>query len=106
MKPNSRPTLQEVMQILREHLPDLKNRYGVQSLGIFGSYVRGEQKARSDLDILVTFEERAEHPLTLLEFIALENELSKMLGVKVDLVEKDTLKPRIGRSILQEVVPV
>jgi predicted nucleotidyltransferase len=75
----------------------------VRSLGFFGSFVRGEQNRRSDLDILVEFEER---DLTLLQFIALENELSGLLGVKVDLVERRALKPAIGKHILQEVVAV
>jgi predicted nucleotidyltransferase len=101
MTQRSRPTLEEIRHVLRAHLPDLRERYGVTSLGIFGSYVRDEQCQRSDLDLLVEFDER---PLTLLQFIALENELSDRLGVKVDLVEKCTLKPAIGRHILQEVV--
>jgi len=96
-------SLEEIRRILREYLPELRERYGVKSLGIFGSFVRGEQTHRSDVDILVEFEDR---PLTLFQFIALEQELSGILGMKVDLVEKCTLKPAIGRNILQEVVPV
>jgi len=65
--------------------------------------VRGKQKRNGDLDILVEFDDRS---LTLLQFIALEHELSALLGVKVDLVEKNSLKPAIGRHILQEAVPV
>ncbi len=89
--------------MLRAQLPELRMRYGVRSLGVFGSYVRGEQGEESDLDLLVEFDER---PLTLLQFIALENELSDRLGVKVDLVEKSALKPAIGQRILQEIVPL
>jgi len=74
----------------------------VKSIGIFGSYVRGEEKRRSNLDILVEFEESAE--LSLSDFIKLENYLSEELGVKVDLVEKSILKLRIGKHILGEVV--
>jgi predicted nucleotidyltransferase len=96
-----RPTLAEIQSTLQTQLPGLHGRYGVTSLGIFGSYVRGEQRKRSDLDVLVEFDER---PLTLLQFTALENELSDQLGVKVDLVEKCALKPAIGRRILQEVL--
>jgi len=101
--PKIGPDLDQVICLLRQHLPELRRCYGVRSLGIFGSYVRGEQKRRSDLDLLVEFEDRL---LTLLQIIALERELSKLVGVKVDLVEKQTLKPAIGRQILQEVVPV
>jgi uncharacterized protein len=98
-----RPSLDEILRILQAHLPELRGRYGVRTLGVFGSYVRGEQRPRSDLDLLVEFDER---PLTLIQVIALEHYLSDLLGVKVDLVEKNTLKPTIGRHIPQEVLPV
>ncbi len=68
---------------------------------MFGSYVRGEQTPDSDLDLLVEFDHR---PLTLLQFIALEYDLSDRLHITVDLVMKTALKPRIGERILQEVV--
>lgn len=91
------------MERLREALPEFQERYGVKTLGIFGSYLRGEERRKSDLDILVEFEER---PLTLFQFIHLQNSLSDLLGVEVDLVEKGALKPAIGRRILEEVVPI
>jgi len=78
----------------------LREKYKVTDIGFFGSYVRNEQNRDSDLDILVEFEE----PLSLLEFISLENHLSDITGVKVDLVMKSALKPRIGKHILGEVV--
>ncbi len=87
-------------RILRQHLPEIRERYQVKSLGIFGSYIRGEQKKRSDLDLLVEFES---YP-SLFEFVHLQNELSKLVGIKVDLVTKSGLKPAIGRRILAEVV--
>lgn len=65
--------------------------------------MRGEQRADSDLDLLVEFDDR---PLSLLQVITLEHELSDLLGVKVDLVERHVLRPRIGRQILAEVVPL
>ena len=95
--------LAHYVTLLRQHLPALRDHYGVHSLGVFGSYVRGEQRPRSDLDLLVEFDAR---PLTLIQVITLEQHLSDLLGVQVDLVEKKTLKPAIGRHILQEVVPV
>jgi len=91
--------LEEIVARLRRHLPELRERYGVTSLGIFGSYLRGEKRPDSDLDLLVEFDDR---PLSLLEFVALENELGDLLGVKVDLVDKRALKPAIGRCILEE----
>ncbi|MGD0089068.1 MAG: nucleotidyltransferase family protein [Planctomycetota bacterium] len=72
------------------------------SLGVFSSYVRHEQQAGSDLDILVSFHETP----GLFRFIELENYLSDLLGVRVDLVMADSLKPRIKPRVLAEVVPV
>ncbi len=93
--------LECIIQTLKVMLPELHDRYGVISLGVFGSYVRGEQTPDSDLDLLVEFDHR---PFTLLQFIALEYELSDELQIKVDLVEKSVLKPKISERILQEVV--
>ena len=91
-----------VKTVLRRHLPFLADEYHVDSLGFFGSYVREEQGPSSDLDVLVTFDQAP----SLLKFIELENYLTDALGVKVDLVVKDTLKKRIGDRILNEVVPL
>jgi predicted nucleotidyltransferase len=87
---------------LRRHLPELVERFHVRSLGVFGSYVHQEQRPGSDLDLLVTFNQ----PPGLLAFLALENHLTDLLGVHVDLVMEDALKPHIGERILAEVVPV
>ncbi len=97
------PDREEVLTKLRLALPQLCERYGVERLALFGSFARGEPTRRSDLDVLVEFDDR---PLTLLQFISLEGELSDLLGLKVDLVEKQALKPRIGRRILKELIPV
>ena len=92
----------ELRRILRQHLPLLRERYGVASLGLFGSYVRHEAGPESDLDILVRFR------LTpgLIRFVELENYLADLLGVRVDLVMADALKPTVGRRVLAEVVAV
>jgi hypothetical protein len=94
--------LQKIIDILHEQRPFLVEKYNVASLELFGSYVRHEQRRDSDLDILVTFSK----PPSLLKFVNLENHLSDRLGVKVDLVMRDSLKPDIGKNILREVVPV
>ncbi len=94
--------LQQLIQELHAQLPLLSERYKVESLGVFGSFVRHEQSSDSDLDVLVTFSE----PPSLLGFIELENYLSDTLGVKVDLAMKDALKNRIGERILKEVVEI
>ena len=80
----------------------MNESFRVKSLGIFGSYVRGQTKRGSDLDLLVEFHRAP----TMFEFVRLERYLANVLGVKVDLVMKSALKPEIGKSILAEVVPV
>ena len=98
------PSVEQILTTLRAEMPELRERYRVRNLWVFGSYVRGEVSKRSDLDLLVEFEDR--NPLTLFGFVRLERELGEFLGVKVDLVEKSVLKPAIGRRILEHVVPV
>lgn len=95
-------TLQEIQTALQQHLPDVQQKYQVRRLGIFGSFVRGEQTDTSDVDVLVEFDPNAR--FGLLTFCQLENDLSELLQRKVDLVMKDGLKPRLGERILQEVI--
>lgn len=90
--------LDEIRAKLKSLLPLLHERYHVQTLEVFGSYVRGEARSESDLDLLVTFNEVP----TLFQFVGLENFLSDELGIKVDLVMKDSLKPNISKYILEE----
>jgi predicted nucleotidyltransferase len=94
--------LEEIKQKLTQNSTHLKQQYHITQLGIFGSYIRGEATENSDLDILVEFEPKAR--FGLLTFCELENYLSELLSLKVDLVMKDGLKPHIGNNILQEVV--
>ncbi|MBF8266435.1 MAG: putative nucleotidyltransferase [Dehalococcoidia bacterium] len=94
--------LERIIATLRESMLFLAERYGVKTLQVFGSYVRGEQKRRSDVDILVEFSDT----IDLLDFINLERRLSELLGVKVDLVMKDALKPRLKDRILDEALSV
>jgi uncharacterized protein len=96
-------SLDEVVDLLRKHIPDLSERYGVIAIGVFGSWARGVTHPNSDLDLLVELDDPS---LSLLRFVALKNELSDLLGIPVDLVEKDGLKPAIGKRILSEVVYV
>lgn len=93
---------EEIKEILSKIKPIAQEKYKVKELGIFGSYVRGEQNAASDVDILIDFEQSP----SLLRFIELENYLSDAIGIKVDLVMKRVLKPRIGENILAEVIYV
>lgn len=95
-------TVAEIICILKKHEKELNRRFGVKRIGIFGSYIRNEDRGESDLDILIEFEQDGD--IGLLKFVEIENYLSDLLGVKVDLVEKSTLKPMIGKQILKEVV--
>ena len=94
--------LEEIQEILMQKKPILRERFKVKEIGIFGSFVRGEEKDTSDLDILVELE----RPVGLIKFVGLQNYLSDELGEKVDLVTKSALKPRIKKNILSEVVYV
>jgi uncharacterized protein len=96
--------LEEVRGALRALVPELERDYGVTSIGLFGSYVRGEQDGASDLDLLVEFD--PDRDLSLLEFVGLQLELSDRLGVRVDLVEKRSIKPGLRDRILHEAVPL
>jgi uncharacterized protein len=89
-------------QALRSELPLLKERWGVEALGLFGSRLRGDARPDSDLDLLVSFE----HPPSLLQLVELEQYLGDLLNVKVDVVLRNSLKPRIGRRILAEAIAV
>lgn len=94
--------LDSIVDLLRSDLPRLQREYAVRSLGLFGSYIRGKQKKGSDLDILVDFEEVP----GMFRFLDLERDLSQLLKVRVDLVQREALKPAIGKRILQEVITV
>jgi len=93
-------SLDEIRRLLRQEMPRLRGEHSVRSLEIFGSFVRGEASENSDLDLLVVFDDAP----TLFGFIRIEDELSQLLGVKVDLVMKDGLKPALGARILAEAV--
>jgi len=95
-------TKEEILKILKEEFSYLREKYNVKSIGLFGSYARDEQKDRSDVDILVEFSK----PIGFFKFMELEEYLSKKLGVKVDLVTSDALKPMIKSQIMREVVYV
>ncbi|EHR79124.1 hypothetical protein OCC_01304 [Thermococcus litoralis DSM 5473] len=89
-------TLEEIEKILREHKEELRRKFKVKEIGIFGSYVRGEQSEVSDVDILVDFYE----PLGW-EIVDLKDYLESLLGVKADLVTKNGVmrKPELWKYI-------
>jgi len=93
--------LKRQLEILK---PVLEKEFQVETIGIFGSYTQNRQNKKSDLDILVTFQEP--NDIDLIDFIALKQFLSRKLKVKVDLVQKDALKIQIKDKILQETIYV
>ena len=95
-------TLDEIKNTISKYKTYLIDNFKVKSISVFGSYLRGEIKKNSDLDVLVEFSET----IDLFEFIKLENYLADILGCKVDLVMKDALKPRIRDRILLEAVSI
>lgn len=98
------PSIGDIQQVLRQHMPRLKKQYGIRSLEIFGSYVHGQQKMKSDLDLLVDFDNTV--PISLFDIAGIEYELSGLVGVPVDLVEKDMIRPALRQRILNEAVPL
>ena len=93
---------EDIIKKLNEIIPIIKDKYHIKSIGVFGSYIRGEAREDSDLDILVEFCE----PIGFFDFIRLENFLSKLFGKKVDLISKKALKQVIKNDILKEVIYV
>lgn len=94
--------IEEIKEILLNHYEDLKEKYKIKEIGIFGSYTRGEQKSTSDIDILVDFFEVPD----LLKFIEIERYLEEILNIKVDLVRKPALRFELKDKILSEVIRI
>lgn len=93
-------SFKEINKLIKQYKKELNQKYKVKKIGIFGSYVRGEQKKRSDIDILIDFEEIPD----LLKFIEIENYFENILKIKVDLVRKQAIKPELKDIILKEVI--
>ena len=95
-------TLSEIREILRTHADELRSRYGLTNLAVFGSVVRGESTEGSDVDILAELE----FPIGLIALVSAENCLTDLLGVKVDLVLKRSVRRELREQILSEAVAV
>lgn len=95
-------TLEEIKAQLQMLKPTIRERFGVLTIGVFGSFSRQEQTGKSDLDVLVVFSEDVS--VGFFKFLELEEFLSGKLGVKVDLVTKNALKPMLKDQILKETV--
>ncbi|MFO1035906.1 MAG: nucleotidyltransferase family protein [Geminicoccaceae bacterium] len=93
--------LDDLLGRLRAILPELRSRFGVVELGVFGSWARGEQRPESDVDLLVELA----RPVTFFEFLDLEAEIARHLGLPVEFVTRAALKPRIGAAVLRDLIP-
>jgi len=94
--------LDNILSKVRTLFPYLTQKYEVNSIEIFGSYVRNEQDSDSDLDLLVSFNKIP----SLIKFIEMKNYLTDQLQINVDLVMKDSLKPQLIKNILSEVISI
>ena len=94
--------IEEIKANLEKLKPVLKKQFQVETIGVFGSFARGEQTPKSDIDILVEFSQP--NTIDLFDFIKLEKVLTRKLGIKVDLVTKSALKPMIKDKILRETI--
>lgn len=93
--------LKEIKKIILNHLTELKEKFGIKEIGIFGSYARGEEDKFSDIDILVEFEEGKK---TFDNYMDLKFYLEELFGIKVDLVIKSAIKSKLKNYILEEVI--
>ncbi len=91
-------TVQEIIEILREHERELKKKYKIKRIKIFGSYVEGNQSKTSDIDLIVDFEETP----TFIELLKAEEEITRILGIKVDLLTEESISPFI-KPYIKEV---
>lgn len=92
--------LKHYIVLINQNLEELKIKFGVKKIAIFGSTARGDNTEKSDIDIIVQLNK----PIGFFTFIELENYLQKMLGKKVDLTTKNSLKPAVRKSILKEAI--
>jgi uncharacterized protein len=96
-------TLEEIKTELRRLKPEIESRYPIRLVSIFGSFVRGEQTADSDVDVLA---EAGVGKLSLFDIIGVEQLLEKKLRRRVDLVMIDGIRERIKNRVLSEAIPL
>jgi len=95
-------SVEKIRTMIRMNQDVLAQRYGVRVVGLFGSYVRGEQRRRSDIDLLVDIL----RPVSLLELVGAELYLSEVLGVEVDLIPKRDVREELRETIFRETVAI
>ncbi len=91
MKVNKENLFKKIISLIKKH--------GAKKIAVFGSYARGEEKPKSDIDILVEFSERK----SLLDIVGIEQELSDTLGIKVDLLTEKSISPYLIGRIKKEM---
>jgi hypothetical protein len=94
--------LTAIKKIIRDHKTLLRERYNINRIGVFGSYARGDTHSGSDVDVLVEFSE----PISLIQLVSLENYLSDIVGLKVDVVPKEDIRKELKDTILKDAVYV
>jgi predicted nucleotidyltransferase len=92
----------EILTAIRSLSDTIKKDYHAEIVGLFGSFARGEEKASSDIDVLVRFDDEAD----LFDFVGLSIFLEENLGRKVDVVPHDTVRQELKEIIFKEAVPV
>ena len=93
-------SLDEIKELIQQHKPELKRQFHVVKIGVFGSYARGTQKKRSDIDFLVSFDKA----ISLFDHVDLTIYLKGIMGHKVDVVQSDNLRPELREYVLQDLV--
>jgi uncharacterized protein len=92
--------LDQIKKVIKQHREEIEKNFKVKKIAIFGSYVRNEQKGRSDVDILVEFNV----PISLLHIVSLENYFSDILGIKADVVPKKNIRKELRETIIKEAI--
>ncbi len=95
-------TIDDIKKTIKEYMDVLQDKYAVKEIGLFGSYLREEQKSTSDIDVLVDFEDGAD----LISLVGLAMFLEEKLGIKVDVVSKRALRKELKEQVLKELVLV
>ena len=93
-------SLDEIKGLIQQHRSALKRQFHVEKIGVFGSYARGDQKKRSDIDFLVTFDKA----ISLFDHVDLTIYLNDLMGCKVDVIQHDNLRPELRKYVLKDLV--
>ena len=94
-------TLQNILEKLKQHKPELQRKYPVTRLGVFGSYARGEATEKSDIDIAVEINS----PMGL-DFVEMADEIEALFGIKTDVVLKRSIKPKYLTNVEKDIIYV